>query len=689
MNKYNFNKATFILPLFLFVLITIVPLKSFAFISFPTKIDTKEERINIQTVLNIVMVPSPNLVTDGLLGSKSILAIKLFQSLHQLTPDGKVGAMTRAALESAQQTTITTVLGCTSGATFDPQTGLPCATTTSSLNILRTLKLTIPRMIGNDIKDLQTYLNNHGYNVGTPDGVFGTGTSNAIATFQKSNNLTSDGSLGPTTLSYLTKLSPPTTTTTGCLSNTGFNTITGLPCTTTTPSVSGGGSSSGGGGGGGSYTPPVKTPTTDTIPPTITTFTVPTNSTSLTVPITLVATDNILVSEYVITESSTVPSSGFSSTLPTNYIASIQGSHTLYAFVKDSSGNVSISTPKIVNITISQGATATTFTFSGPSSGTVNTASTNFTITPNNPYTGTITITPIGLSPIVKTFSNSSTAQTFTITPNTSGTITLTPTNNGGLTNPTSLTYTSNAVNTVPDAPTGVTATAGNTTASVSFTAPTSNGGSAITTYTVTPYPSAITSTATTSPITVSGLTNGTSYTFTVKATNAIGSSVASSASNAVVPTTGTDTTKPIIDSFSIPSSSTSLTISPIAIIAHDNVGVTGYLLTETSTAPSAGSGSWSSSAPTSYTFGSILGVSKFNFTQNLKQGTTNEEVKQLQIFLNNNGYPVSTLGSGSIGKETSYFGSLTKQAVIKFQQTNKLTADGIIGKATMEVLNK
>jgi hypothetical protein len=70
----------------------------------------------------------------------------------------------------------------------------------------------------------------------------------------------------------------------------------------------------------------------------------------------------------------------------------------------------------------------------------------------------------------------------------------------------------------------------------VAFTAPASNGGSAITGYTVTSSPGGITATGTSSPIVVTGLTNGTAYTFTVTATNAIGTSAASAASNSVTP---------------------------------------------------------------------------------------------------------------------------------------------------------
>ena len=96
------------------------------------------------------------------------------------------------------------------------------------------------------------------------------------------------------------------------------------------------------------------------------------------------------------------------------------------------------------------------------------------------------------------------------------------------------------AVQAVPDAPIIGTATAGNAQASVPFTAPTNDGGSIITSYTATSNPGNITGTisqAGSGTITVSGLTNGTAYTFTVTATNSIGTSAASAASNSVTPT--------------------------------------------------------------------------------------------------------------------------------------------------------
>jgi large repetitive protein len=81
-----------------------------------------------------------------------------------------------------------------------------------------------------------------------------------------------------------------------------------------------------------------------------------------------------------------------------------------------------------------------------------------------------------------------------------------------------------------PDSPTSVSATAGNTEATVSFTAPSNVGGSAVTGYVATSN-DGIGATGSSSPITVTGLTNDTSYTFNVWAINPFGWSSPSDAS--------------------------------------------------------------------------------------------------------------------------------------------------------------
>ena len=87
-----------------------------------------------------------------------------------------------------------------------------------------------------------------------------------------------------------------------------------------------------------------------------------------------------------------------------------------------------------------------------------------------------------------------------------------------------------------PGLPTTVTAIAGNAQATVSFSAPASDGGSAIVNYTVISNPGNNTASGGFSPITVTGLANNTRYTFTVTAANAVGNGAASAPSNSVRP---------------------------------------------------------------------------------------------------------------------------------------------------------
>ncbi|GEM_PF-1132412 len=206
----------------------------------------------------------------------------------------------------------------------------------------------------------------------------------------------------------------------------------------------------------------------------------------------------------------------------------------------------------------------------------------------------------------------------------TSGTVT-------GLTNGTPYTFQVQAVNmvggsapsspsgpvtpaTVPDAPTGLNASpSGDGAVALSWTAPANNGGDSIVSYTVScnpscPLASGLTSTGTST--TVSGLTDGTSYTFTVAATNTVGTGAQSSASIAVTPSPPAASLV-ISDSASgIIGPGTPITLTVTAKDSNNDTA-TGYVGTVhfTSTDPNA-------QLPADYTFTpGDLGSHTFNVT--------------------------------------------------------------------------
>ena len=126
-----------------------------------------------------------------------------------------------------------------------------------------------------------------------------------------------------------------------------------------------------------------------------------------------------------------------------------------------------------------------------------------------------------------------------------------------GLTNGTTYTFTIKAKNAigysgtrlvtvtpsvVPTKPLTVSAVAGNGFATITWLAPTSNGGSEIIIYDIYSNPAGFNaSSRIVTPVTITGLTNGQSYTFTVIATNAAGASPSSDPSIAVTPKRASD----------------------------------------------------------------------------------------------------------------------------------------------------
>ncbi|TWJ17309.1 hypothetical protein JN12_03084 [Geobacter argillaceus] len=262
----------------------------------------------------------------------------------------------------------------------------------------------------------------------------------------------------------------------------------------------------------------------DTTPPVVTGFIVPPTSNSLTValaPYSFSATDNLGVTGYMITESSTPPlstASGWSANPPTSYDVTTKGSHTLYPWAKDYAGNVST-------------------VFGSP--GTVIVTDTTPAVISEGFPTGVIAA---GYSSTTLHFKTNEAA---TCKWNTIG----------------GLDYT-NPANTIM----------------------TNTGG----TY----HYRTVTGMA--EGLTYSNFircvdTNGNVNTYDYVLTWSIGTSVA-------------DTTPPVVTIFTIPTTSTSLTIPVSSFAATDNIGVAGYIITESSTPPPPNMPGWVTSLPTTYT---------------------------------------------------------------------------------------
>ncbi|MET3920710.1 fibronectin type III domain-containing protein [Arthrobacter sp. UYEF20] len=189
----------------------------------------------------------------------------------------------------------------------------------------------------------------------------------------------------------------------------------------------------------------------------------------------------------------------------------------------------------------------------------------------------------------VQAFDGTTVVKTQTVTGNV-GTVVVT-----GLTNGTAYTFDVAATNgvgtgaasaasnlatpaTIAGTPTIGTATAGNLSATLTWTAPASNGGSAITGYQVRAFAGTTlartqTVTGNVGTVSVTGLTNGTAYTFDVAAINAVGTGAASAASNLVTPATIAGT--PTIGTATAGNASASLTWTAPA--SNGGSAITGY----------------------------------------------------------------------------------------------------------------
>ncbi len=160
-----------------------------------------------------------------------------------------------------------------------------------------------------------------------------------------------------------------------------------------------------------------------------------------------------------------------------------------------------------------------------------------------------------------------------------------------------------------------------------------------------------------------------------------------SSSTTATTTTTITDTT---IDINSLRALVTQLQARIAAIIAGR----------QSSSASNGGSVVASSSASNSFSLTSSFGSSTnstsfasgygsgFIFGNDLQLGSVGEDVKRLQVYLNNHGFKVALTGPGSPNNETTKFGLGTQKALKLFQKSVNISASGFFGPTTRAYVN-
>jgi len=161
------------------------------------------------------------------------------------------------------------------------------------------------------------------------------------------------------------------------------------------------------------------------------------------------------------------------------------------------------------------------------------------------------------------------------------------------------------SVPTAPGTPTALSATGGNAQVSLAWTAPASNGGSAITDYAVqfssnsgSTWTTFADGTSTATSATVTGLTNGTAYVFRVAAVNAVDTGAYTSPSSSVTPSAGTPPNAPT--GLTATAGNAQIALAWTAPSAPGTSAITGYTVEYT---PSGGSAQTVSTGSTSTSY--------------------------------------------------------------------------------------
>jgi hypothetical protein len=165
----------------------------------------------------------------------------------------------------------------------------------------------------------------------------------------------------------------------------------------------------------------------------------------------------------------------------------------------------------------------------------------------------------------------------------------------------------------------------------------------------------ALQATDTVSPYTFSwntaSVANG-SYTLSAKAYDAAGNVGSSSAVTVTVSNTVVDATPPTVTGFSVPATATSLTVPITTFAATDNIGVTGCLVNESATTPSAAASGWTATPPTSYTFASAGNKTLYAWVKDAAGNVSASKSAYVAITLSDTIPPTVAISSPASGSK-------------------------------------
>ena len=346
----------------------------------------------------------------------------------------------------------------------------------------------------------------------------------------------------------------------------------------------------------------------DTTVPVVGTFTLPATATSLTVPVSaLTATDNVAVTGYLINQVATAPTAaaaGWTATAPAS-VTAVAGSNTFYAWAKDAAGNVSLAKSASVTVTLPDTTVPVVGTFTLPATATTLTVPVSaLTATDNVAVTGYL-INQVATAPTAAAAGWTAAAPASVTAVAGSNTFYAWAKDAAGNV---SLAKSASVTVTLPDTTVPVVGTFTLPATAASLTVPvsalTATDNVAVTGYLINQVATAPTAAAAgwtaAAPASVTAVAG--SNTFYAWAKDAAGNVSLAKSASVTVTITVADTSAPVVGLFSMPVTATSLTVPVLALVATDNVAVTGYLVNKVATAPTAAAAGWIATAPASVT---------------------------------------------------------------------------------------